>query len=100
MEAFSQCRVAHFLSDAQKVTGAGAPNEMLRILQSSDADNFHGIATADEPWFQRRYHSSKMFTRSPADVTPRARQSLGATNYDQAVLHSKETNHSGCSVKR
>jgi hypothetical protein len=65
------------LSDAQKVARVGAA-KMLRILQQSETNDFNGIATGDESWFQRTTSSSNMFARSAADVIPRTRQAVGA----------------------
>jgi hypothetical protein len=61
------------LSDVQKVACAEAAKEMLRILHESEINDFDGIATADESWFQHTTTSSKVFARSAADVIPRTR---------------------------
>jgi hypothetical protein len=50
---------------------------MLRILQESETNDFDGIATGDESWFQHTA-SSKRFARSAADVIPRMWQAVGA----------------------
>jgi hypothetical protein len=71
MEKFSRRWVPHSLSDAQKVAGVEAAKEMLRILHESEVNDFDGIATGDESWFQHITASSKIFTRSGADVIPR-----------------------------
>jgi hypothetical protein len=44
----------------------------------SEEKHFEGTARGDESWFQCSYPSSKMFARSPTDVTPRMRQATGA----------------------
>jgi hypothetical protein len=55
-----------------------AAKEMLRTLQESETDDFNGIATGDESWFQHTTASSKIFARSAADFIPRTRQAVGA----------------------
>jgi hypothetical protein len=52
---------------------------MLRILQESKTNDFDGIGTGDDSWFQHATASSKMFSRSAADVIPRTWQAVGAT---------------------
>jgi hypothetical protein len=47
-------------------------------LQESETNDFDGIATGDECWFQHTTASSKMFARSAADVISRTRQAVGA----------------------
>jgi hypothetical protein len=66
------------LSNAQKVARVEAAKEMLRILEEPEANDFDGIATGDESWFQHTAASSKMFARSAADIIPRVRQAVGA----------------------
>jgi hypothetical protein len=66
------------LNDAQKVARVEAAKEMFRILQESETNEFDGIATGTESWFQYIRAPSKMFTRSAADVIPRKRQAVGA----------------------
>jgi histone-lysine N-methyltransferase SETMAR len=51
---------------------------MLRILQESETNDFDGITTGDESWFQHTTVSSKMFARSAAYVIPKTRQAVGA----------------------
>jgi hypothetical protein len=78
MRKFPRCWVPHSLSHAQKIARVEAAKEMLRILQESKTNDFDGIATGDESWFQLTTASSKMFTRSAADISPRTRQAVGA----------------------
>jgi hypothetical protein len=78
MREFSRCWVLHSLSDAQKVARVEASKETLRILQESETNDFDGIATGDESWFQHTTASSKMFTRPAAAVIPRTPQGVGA----------------------
>jgi hypothetical protein len=47
MTSFSQRFVPHFLSDDQKRARADAPFAMLTILQSSEANDFDGLAIGD-----------------------------------------------------
>jgi hypothetical protein len=56
-----------------------AKKEMLRILHESETNDFDGIATGDESWFQHTTASSKIFVHSAADVIPRIGQAVGAT---------------------
>jgi hypothetical protein len=65
------------LSDAQKGARVETAKEMLKIVQESETNDFDGIATGDELWFQHRTASSKMFAPSAADVFPRTRQAVG-----------------------
>jgi hypothetical protein len=51
---------------------------MLPIPQESEANQFKGIQTGDESWFQYSFPSSKMFARSPVEVIPRTPQAIGA----------------------
>jgi hypothetical protein len=51
MRRFSWRWVFHSLSDAQKIAPVDAA-KMSRILQESEANDFDGIATGDESWFQ------------------------------------------------
>jgi hypothetical protein len=81
----------HSLSDDQKVARVDAAKEMFRILHESETNDCDGITTGEEPWFQHTTASSTMFARSEANVIPRARQAVGAKNYDHSVLHCKET---------
>jgi hypothetical protein len=78
MRKFSPRKVPHSLTSAQQVARVDASIEMLRILQESEANDFNGVTTSDEFWFQYISLSSKMFSRSPADVIPRTRQAIGA----------------------
>jgi hypothetical protein len=78
MKKFSRGWVPHSLTSAHKVACAGASIEMLRILQESKANDFDGVTTGDDSWFQSIYPSSEMFARSPADVIPRTRQPIDA----------------------
>jgi hypothetical protein len=50
---------------------------MLRIFQESETNDFDGIATGDEYWFEHTTSSSKMFASSAADVILRTRQAVG-----------------------
>jgi hypothetical protein len=59
------------LSDAQKVALVEASKETLKVLHESETNDFDGIAAGEESWFQNTTESSKMFTRSAADVIPR-----------------------------
>jgi hypothetical protein len=52
MRKFSRRWVPHSLTYAQKVARVEASIEILRILQNSEANDFDGIATGDELWFQ------------------------------------------------
>jgi hypothetical protein len=67
------------LGDAQKVARVETA-KMLRILQESEANDFNGIATGGESWFQHTTASSKMFVRSAEDIIPGMRQAVGAKN--------------------
>jgi histone-lysine N-methyltransferase SETMAR len=78
MRKFSRRWVPHSLTPAQKVPRVDTSIEMLRILQESEANDFDGVTTGDESWFQYIYPSSEMFARSPADGIPRTRQALCA----------------------
>jgi hypothetical protein len=78
------------VSDTQKAARVEAAKEILRILQESETNDFDGVATGDESWFQYSTASLKKFARSAADVIPRTRQAVGAKNYDHGVLHRKE----------
>jgi hypothetical protein len=100
MRKFSRRWVPHSLSDAQKSARVETAEEISRILQQSEMNDFDGIATGDEPWFQHTMASSKMFARSAADVIPRTRQAVGAKNYNHGVLHRKETYRVRRSSKR
>jgi hypothetical protein len=80
MRKLSRRWLPHFLNDAEKAAQGKASEEMLRILQSSQIDDFDGITSSDESRFQYVLQSSRMFSRWTADVLPRARQSLGAKN--------------------
>jgi hypothetical protein len=51
---------------------------MLTILRESETNDFDGVTTGHESWFQHRTASSKMFAGSAADLIPRARQAVGA----------------------
>jgi hypothetical protein len=66
------------LSDTQIIARVEAAKEMSRILQESETNDFNGIETGDESWFQHTMASSKMLADSAADVTPRTRQVVGA----------------------
>jgi hypothetical protein len=79
MRKFSRRWVPHSLSDAQKIARVEAAKSMLRILQESETNDFDGIATGDESWFQHTTASLKMFARSAADIIPRTRQAVGTT---------------------
>jgi hypothetical protein len=76
MRKFLRRWVPHTLSSAQKAARVDALIDMLRILQESEANHFHGIATDDESWFQYLYSFVKIFARSRLDVVPRTRQGL------------------------
>jgi hypothetical protein len=49
---------------------------MLMVLQESETNNFDGIATGDQFWFQHTTASSKMFSSSAAGVIPRPGQAV------------------------
>jgi hypothetical protein len=51
---------------------------MLQILQESETNDFDGIATGDESWFQHTMASLKMFARSAANVISGTRQTVEA----------------------
>jgi hypothetical protein len=68
------------LGHPQKVARVEAATEILRILQESEVNDFDGIATGDDPWFQHTPASSKIFVRSAEDVIPGTRQAVGAKN--------------------
>jgi histone-lysine N-methyltransferase SETMAR len=78
MKKLSRRWVPHSLSPAQKVAHVDTSIEMVRILQESERDDFDGVATDNESWFQYIYQSSEMFARSLADVIPRIQQAIGA----------------------
>jgi hypothetical protein len=59
---------------------------MSRILQESETNDFDGIATGDDSWFQHTTASSKMFARPATDVIPRTRQAVGVTKTVITVL--------------
>jgi hypothetical protein len=73
---------------------------MLRILQESETNDFDGIATGDESWFQHTTAFSKMLARSGEDIIPRTGQAVGAENHDHSVLHRKEKYCVRCLSKR
>jgi hypothetical protein len=58
---------------------------MFRILQESEPNHFHGIATGDESSFQYLHSSSEMLACSRSDVIPRTRQGIG-TNETMITL--------------
>jgi hypothetical protein len=66
------------LSDAQKVARVETAKGLLRILQELERNDFAGIVMVEESWFQHTTASSKIFTRSAADVIPRTRHEVGA----------------------
>jgi hypothetical protein len=66
------------LSHTQKVARDDAAKEILRILHESEVNDFDSIATDDESWLQNTAGSSKMFTRSAADIIARTQQAVGA----------------------
>jgi hypothetical protein len=78
MRKFSRRWVPHSLSDAQKVGRVETAKGMLVILQESETNDFDGITTGDESWFQHIMVSSKMFARSAEDVIPKTRQVVSA----------------------
>jgi hypothetical protein len=78
MRQFLRRWVFYSLSDTQKVACVEVIKEMLRISQESATNDFNGIATGDESWFQYNTASSKMLARLAADVIPRMRQAVGA----------------------
>jgi hypothetical protein len=73
MRKTSRRWVPRLLREAPKAARAEASREMLRILQDSEEKDFEGIVTSDESWFRCLSACSKMFARSPAEVTPRIR---------------------------
>jgi hypothetical protein len=62
MRKFSRRWAPHSSSDAQKVARVEATKETLSILQKSETNDFDGIATGDESWFEYTTESSKMLT--------------------------------------
>jgi hypothetical protein len=69
--------VPHSLSSPQKAARVEVSEAMMRILQESEANHFHGIATGDEFWFQSLSSFWEIFARSRSDVIPRTRQAIG-----------------------
>jgi hypothetical protein len=78
MRKFSRRWVPHSLSNPQKVARVEAAKEMLRILQKLETNDFDGLATGEESWFQHTTASSKMFAGSAADIMPRTQKEVGA----------------------
>jgi hypothetical protein len=66
------------LSHPYKVTRVEAAKEMLEIVQESETNDFDGLATGDQSWFQYITASSKIFARSATDIIPRTRQAIAA----------------------
>jgi hypothetical protein len=63
--------------------------------------NFNGITIDDKYLFHHVFVSSRIFTRSLANVIPRTWQVSDAKeNYDHAVLHRKESNRIRYSAER
>jgi hypothetical protein len=77
MRKFARRWTAHSLSSPQKVARDEAPTEMLRILQESGVNHFHGIATGEESWLQYLSSSWDVFAGSRSDIIPRTRQAIG-----------------------
>jgi hypothetical protein len=96
MRKFSWCWVFHSGSDAQSVARVEATKEMIKILQESETNDSDRIVTGDESWLQHTTGSSKMFTRSAADVIPRTRQTAGAKKTMAAVFFTAK--NSLCSM--
>jgi hypothetical protein len=71
LKTFSRRWLPHFLPSAQNVARGEPSTEILRIPHESEGNDFKGIATVDEAWFEYSYPLSKMFTRSPTDVIPK-----------------------------
>jgi hypothetical protein len=53
-----------------------ASNELLQILNDSEADSFDGIRTGDDSWFHCLSEFSAMFAKLPSDVIPRTRKEV------------------------
>jgi hypothetical protein len=47
-------------------------------LQETETNDFDGIVTGDESWFQHTKASSKMFAHSAANAIPGTWQAVGA----------------------
>jgi hypothetical protein len=71
--------VPHFLGPDQMAACVEASEEIMRILQESEVNQFGGIAEDNESWFRYFGGHSKMFARSPAEIIPRMRQVIAAT---------------------
>jgi transposase len=78
MRKFSRRWVLHSLSDAQNVGPVEAAKEMSKMLQELEMNDFDGITTGDDSWFEHATAPSKMFSCSAAYVIPRTRQAVGA----------------------
>jgi hypothetical protein len=63
---------------------------MLRILQGLETNDFDGITTGDESWFQHTTAYSKMFARSAADIIPRTQQGVGVKTMITVFLTAKK----------
>jgi hypothetical protein len=83
--------VPHFLYPVQTITCVEASIEILLILHKPEENNFEGIATGDESWFQYSYPSSKMFARSPTDVIPRTHKAIGTKKVMRTVFFTART---------
>jgi hypothetical protein len=88
------------LSYAREIARVRAAKETLRILQELEMNDFDGITTGDESWFQHATASSKMFARLTVDVIPRTQQAVGAKRLCSRCFHRKETYYVRCSSKR
>jgi hypothetical protein len=78
MRKFSRRRVPHFLSPARKIARVKSSKTILRVLHDAESNDFKGIAVGDESWLRYCYPSSTMCARSPSEVIPRTRQTIGS----------------------
>jgi hypothetical protein len=78
--------VLHFRSSTEKAARLKASKEILLILQESEANQFEEIATGDKCSFRYSYLSSTLFARSPAEVIPKTRQTIGTKKTMMALF--------------
>jgi hypothetical protein len=71
--------MAHLFSDDQKKLRIVASQKLLSMLGMNVEDDFEGIATSDESWFQYSSNSDSMFSDSRENVLPRIRQDISAS---------------------
>jgi hypothetical protein len=77
LQKFTRRRASHTLSDPQKIQRVEVSNELTQIVNDLKVEFFDGITTDEEPWFQYRYESSVLFTKSPGDLVPKTTKRIG-----------------------